>query len=737
MRPIIGAQYYRPPFPRSDKWRSDLEGMREAGLDAVQLWLVWGWIEAKPGEYRFEDYDELIEIAGQVGLKVVLSTIAAVQPNWIHRVVPGSEMVTNMGQKVVSTSRRECHFGITPGGCIDHPGVWSRMAAFMRTCAERYRSRDELFGWDVWNELRWNVHADGLVCYCEHTVEAFRRWLDGRFGGLDGLNDAWERRYSDWADVFPGKRPGRVYTEMMAFEEFLTMRSVEHAVARYDTVAAADPDHPATVHGGKPSVLYGDDSYWREGEASTALHRGNDWFFADRIDGVGCSSFPIWEKIDHADFIARIDYVRSARSPRRGTKKRLWLSELQGGRSASGYSLQEPVDSASQQRWLWSGLAAGAESVLFWCWRDEIFGHESAGFGISGNDGHAAERIAAFRKSGRLLSENPELFEGYSLDEGSVGVLFSPGSYYQNWAQEGDALRCMNAIKGYVRALVKQSIPFRVIEEHHLDFLDAPSEIELLFLPRVLVVDEELADGLSQWVRAGGTLVVESECGAFASNGVYREPQERFLARLTAGAAEEVGRRSPDTGATAGVTVDRAAYRLPYSGWFTPFEDGTLTAEVAVGKGRVIALGLFAGEAYYAAERGVDGRGRETRRAESTSAASGAARDEATGTGAPGFEELIGRLCAVHTSSPPPYGIAPRSDSAPGDLRHVRWGSSVAGEIVSVVSTLPGDEPLLTTERPHGRFREIISGRELAADGQGRLGLPASDWGCWCLVRKE
>ena len=74
---------------------------------------------------------------------------------------------------MVSSNRGECHFGLTPGGCFDHPGVWERMSALPHRDGDALpRALPHLHGWDAWNELRWNVHADGLVCYCEHTLAA-------------------------------------------------------------------------------------------------------------------------------------------------------------------------------------------------------------------------------------------------------------------------------------------------------------------------------------------------------------------------------------------------------------------------------------------------------------------------------------------------------------------------------------------------------------------------------------
>ncbi|HUX02593.1 MAG TPA: beta-galactosidase trimerization domain-containing protein, partial [Phycisphaerae bacterium] len=88
-----------------------------------------------------------------------------------------------------------------------------------------------------------------------------------------------------------------------------------------------------------------------------------------------------------------------------------------------------------------------------------------------------------------------------------VGVLFSPQTYYHNWAIEGNADRARKALEGYARALVRSSIPYALVEECHLEALEG---MKILFLPRTLVVDDETAEAFERFVRAGGTLVTES-----------------------------------------------------------------------------------------------------------------------------------------------------------------------------------------------------------------------------------
>ena len=588
----LGVQYYRPPFPLRKYWADDFKRIRDSGLNTVQLWVLWGWVEAAPGKFEYGDYDALVALAAKNRLGVVLSTIAEIQPPWIHREVPGSEMVTNLGAKVISSNRSECHFGITPGGCTDHPGVWERMSRFLAETVRRYRSAPNLVGWDAWNELRWNVQADGLVCFCEHTIAAFHKWLDLKYGGLDGLNRAWLRRYSCWEDVRPGKLPHRPYTEMIAWEHFITARCNRHGQARYDLIKGLDPGHPVTVHAATPSPMMAG------GAENYAIDRGNDWFLAEGMDGIGCSSFPKWSNLDDADFGMRVEFVKSAAGG-----KRVWLSEVQGGRSATGFNIYPAVDALSQQRWIWNGLACGADTILFWCWRDEVFGYESAGFGLVGADGLAAERLAAMKATAGLLAGNRRLLAAYQPARAEVGVLFSPQSYYLHWAEEGQARRPAEALRGYARALVRKSIPYVVVEEEHLRAID---DLKILFLPRVLATGPEIEHRLADFVRKGGTLVCESECGAFSPAGLYRYPEDRFLAKLAG--VQEIGRRPLPAGPVE-ATADGQALRIEGTQWLTPFRakqakvwarnaDGALAAEIPVGKGRVILVGTYPGEAY-------------------------------------------------------------------------------------------------------------------------------------------
>ena len=590
----IGSQYYRPPFPVQKHWADDMKRMKDAGLDSVQLWLVWAWIESKQGTFNFHDYDTIIDLAAKNNLTVVLSTSAELHPYWIHKAVPNSEMINNLGHKIISENRCENHFGLTPGGCFDHPEVWALMKNFLEKTALHYKDCPTLAGWDAWNELRYHYHSNSLVCFCNHTINKWRNWLKAKFGTLDELNRVWMRRYNSFEEILPGKMHDRTYTEMNYWQHFRTWNCDDHGKNRYEAIKKIDPNHDVTVHAATPSpLMYG-------GTNEHALDRGNDWELAKNLDGIGCSSFPKWFGLDDAAFGMRIEFVHSA-----ANGKKIWLSEIQGGRAAIGFSSYENVDAASQQRWIWNGIACGADKILFWCWRDEVFGRESGGFGIIGRDGLAEDRIKGLQNTRRVIDENKSMLSSYTPNKKiEAGILFSPQSYYLTWSQEGNAKKSTNAMEGYARALVRTSTPYKVIEENNLDSL---KDLKVLFLPRVLVFNETLTKALTSFVDDGGTLVCESETGAFTPEGFYRYPDERFLFEMVG--AEEIGRRDIQNGL---IPLDLSTHtvEMPTYQWLTPViggkptkilskhKDGSLIAEYSFGEGRIIHLGSYFGESY-------------------------------------------------------------------------------------------------------------------------------------------
>lgn len=593
---ILSSQYFRPPFPDRARWRDDLRHMRDTGLTHMYLWANWGWMEPEPGTFVFDDYDELIELAGATGLKVIINTIAEVQPAWIHREVPGAELVDHTGRHVTSSTLSYSHVGVMPGGCFDHPDIAGLSGRFLRTVAGRYAGAEALAAWDCWNEMRWSSQSDGYVCYCDHTLASYRRWLDTRYGGLDGLRAAWRRRIASWEDVQPGRVAGRSFTDLMEFQAFLTDRTAAQLRFRYDQIRGQDPGRPIAAHTAFPATYFTGTGFL---PFEHALARGDDFDMAEIVDAFGSSQFPQWFDMAPSEFGARIESGRSAVGD-----KPYWVAELQGGAHRHGIAVTEPVPGPLQQRWVWTGYARGAKTVNFWCWRDEIFGREASGFGIVGDDGHKESRLAGLRDTAGMLRESGPLLDGYRPEAASIGVAFSPAGYRLDWAQRGAECDAAGpSLQGYLYALERLQLPYRVINAKKSDPLDG---IRFVIVPWAMIVEPPLAETLTSWVHAGGTLLLESEADSYDQLGFYRYPGERPFADGLGVSGQ--GRR-PIRSPLLDFTIGGTSGRLRAESWIEAFEAtggevfGTTEHGPAIvgrrfGAGQVIALGTHAGLAY-------------------------------------------------------------------------------------------------------------------------------------------
>jgi beta-galactosidase len=615
---IFGVQYYRPPFPDKKYWLDDFPNIKNAGFNTIQFWVPWGWVEPEPGRFVFDDYDELMAMALKHNLNVVLSLSAELQPYWIHRAVPDSHMVDHMGNKVISSNRSEAHQGLTPGGCTDNMEVQNLMKRFLQKIVLRYKEHPNLIGWDCWNELRWCIQSDGLVCYCKHTKQAFRQWLDARYGGLNGLNSAWKRRYSCWEDVEPGKLPGRPFTEIMEFEAFQQSKLAKHLKFRVDAIRMVDNEHIISAHEGGPPSLYGwgkMKTYGSGGHMLHALHSGNFFDMADQVDVFGSSHYPGFQTATLAEFGAGVEITRSANA--RGT---FWISELQG----------HSEDPTQLSLWFWSCLARGAKAIIGWSWRNEVFGREAGSFGIYGRNDNTKDRIDVYRRIGDVIKKNEILLDAYLPDRPEVALLHDANAYNLEWADTGDTEESVYNLKGWSKALERSHIPYSFVDSGHLDALDG---VKLLVMGRPSVVPPAVAERILQFIQAGGTLLIEGNADAFTSCGFYQyNGQERpFASALGIEYGPEIkinkhgpyyqllkpGSAKPDEKIREEITLELSGekYEIYAEGSITPLIAAThdeilaydLKGDVfatrkTFGKGAVLALGGFLGKGYHRAD---------------------------------------------------------------------------------------------------------------------------------------
>ena len=66
----------------------DLQAIRTLGFNHIKVPVAWGAIEPERGKFGFDRLDQLLTLAGESGLKVIVQPDVAAQPAWVDARAP-------------------------------------------------------------------------------------------------------------------------------------------------------------------------------------------------------------------------------------------------------------------------------------------------------------------------------------------------------------------------------------------------------------------------------------------------------------------------------------------------------------------------------------------------------------------------------------------------------------------------------------------------------------------------
>jgi len=336
----LGSHLCREPMPPMAELKQDMENLKRHGFNLVKLQENWQVDEPLEGRLDLSRYEELIDYAGRLDMGVYLGLTCEQAPNWLWRKYPDARMVLRNGLPVAYEAQSTLPADGKPGPCYDHPGAMADQLRFIRALVRTLGKYENVVVWNTWQEVAYWAErfAGGPVCYCEHTLAHFRRWLAEKYGGLDGLNRAWNTRYLDWSTVQPDRLPLERYPLAQEVDWRYFMDNVQIGAilrARAEAIKEADSlQRPVFAHKSAPQI-----------------GSGQDWTYARCQDFLGSSCYPArwYETWDdgrpapghpfdrHAALLnemwsnvaLRYDYIRSAN--RRSAP--VWAAEFQGGPS--------------------------------------------------------------------------------------------------------------------------------------------------------------------------------------------------------------------------------------------------------------------------------------------------------------------------------------------------------------------------------------------------------------------
>jgi len=588
-----GAVYFRKSNPPEQDWARDHETAAHVGMNIFRHWFMWSAVEVAPGKFDWSDYDRMMDLAGKNGIKVVIAEQVTAAPEWAFRKFPHAHFLASDGTVVRSTISESSATGGFPGLCLDNPDVRALAENFLTALIAHYRGHPALFGYDLWNE---NTSFGGspmrMYCYCDASKQRLREWLRKKYGTLEKAAKIWHRySFASWDDVEP-PHSFSGYPDSIDWLEFRIDNAYDLYDWRLKLFRRLDPNHYITAHGVAGTL----------DDMPSSSH--NEWRSAERVDIYGLTWIAARKGNEPWKQFHAMDLVRGGA---RG--KPFWHAEAQGGPlwmqpQVIGRPKEDGriPDAEDVRIWNLITCAGGAKGILYCRWRPLLDGPLFGAFAPFAMDGSMTPRSEMAGKVARWANAHAEVWKSNPV-KGDVGLVFIPESELFNYVQQGATTFYSQSICGAYQAFFDSNIQPDFVS------LDDIGQYKMIYLPYPVMLKEETAAKLRNYVQQGGFLISEGLPGYFGDHGHVGTVQPNYGLDELFGARENYVEFMPDIsdkltfqlkGSTLYGRYFRQGYQLNGGTAAGQYPDGMLAAvEHKYGQGRTVLMGTFPGAGYF------------------------------------------------------------------------------------------------------------------------------------------
>lgn len=486
---LVGANYH-PHDSDLETWRRDVAMMRDAGISMVRLGhLAWDTFEPVDGEFRFEWFDECMDLMQENGIGVILDLAVRPAPLWLHRKHPSIDVTDANGNRQYANHRYMDDVG--------DPHFRMHAKRFAEQVVRRYAGHPALAAFGVDNEP-----GDGPISYSETVRARFIDWLRAKYATPEALNQAWaghrwSRRIGDFEDVglpTPGNG-GAAPERLLDFRRFVSDEVNQYLLELFDVVEAHAPGALTTTNMWYYSQLRHFD-YAPIAYAGRMTRAGNGFYPGNSIIDNG--------GLRHSLFgIARIQYEST--NP-------FWCTEFTTMTATPG----------SIRKSAYASLMLGNQLVCGWTWQTMHAGEEQFLQGMVDWDGVPNRKLDEYRQiAAEFAKIGPHGFPYVPRAEVAIALDF-PSQIAGAVLPETHDAQAQTAFD----AVIDRNLDVRVV-----DLALSDLDYKLLVVPGVLVLDEAAAAKIRGFVERGGTVVMTSDSATLDANGqVHATTRPGFLA---------------------------------------------------------------------------------------------------------------------------------------------------------------------------------------------------------------
>jgi len=370
----LGVCYYPEQWNRS-KWPDDLTAMRELGLRYVRIGeFAWSRLEPAPGKYQLGWLQEVLDLAAERGLSIVLGTPTATPPKWLVDRMPDMLAIDQDGRPKIFGSRR--HY------CFSHQGYRDEAARIVTKLAETFGQHPAIAAWQTDNE--YGCHGT-ILSYSNAARISFRKWLQDKYQTVERLNEAWGNVF--WSMEYQSF--DQIELPNLTVTEPNPAHALDFRRFSSDQVKSFNREQVAIIRHLSPD--------------RTVLHNFMGQFLAfDHFDVAADLDAASWDSYP----LGALTYLDVPESHRRKFLRsgdpdfpafhhdlyrtcgrgRWWVMEQQPG--PVNWAAYNPAPHPGMVRlWTHEAFAHGAEVVSYFRWRQAPFAQEQMHHGINRPDG--------------------------------------------------------------------------------------------------------------------------------------------------------------------------------------------------------------------------------------------------------------------------------------------------------------------------------------------------------------
>ena len=508
---LYGAAYYNEYMPQdmpggqAARLDKDVALMKAAGLNVVRMgestWSLW---EPEDGRFEYAWMDRVVNAMGKAGIKVILGTPTYSIPAWMahqHPEIFAERIPAGMfgGKPVAST------YGLRQNMDTDSPAYRFYAERLIRHIVAHYKDNPTVIGWQLDNETGSYDAANTDVFI------GFQHYLENKFGTPEALSKAWFLNYwgedlHTWEDL--PRRDGTISTGYkLEWARWSQMRVTDflHWQSELVRECAGPAQFITTDYGGmmKRDV--------------------NEEAIAGSLDIVADNIYHGTQ--DHYDGSFQALQCDFSRSLKHGN---FLVTETNAQTIGWTSGSQFPPYDGQMREDVYTYLANGANMVEYWHWASIHGNQETYWKGILSHDLEPNREYAEVSRTAHELQAIGPHIVGLQVHN-KVAILWSRDSANaisfmpygggvpaRSWTGEPDGYAAL--VQQMHKALYDLNVGADFVFPETQDF----SQYKLLIVPALYISDDALLNRISDYVKAGGHVVMTFKSGFANENSAVR-----------------------------------------------------------------------------------------------------------------------------------------------------------------------------------------------------------------------